>query len=57
MEVTNVGTLVENADGTMDMQYWIFDCSCCSTIDEAVQKHRTELIKLAKQAGTYKTGN
>lgn len=57
MKVIKVGKLVEHTNGTIDMEYWNFDCDCCSTIDEAAIKHRSELIRLAKQGKTYKKGD
>jgi len=53
MQVDNIGQLVEYADGRLDLQYWVFDCDCCATINEAIVKHRDELVRLAKEAGTY----
>jgi len=54
MKVSIIGELIEHSNGVIDLFGWVFDCDCCSTIYEAAFKHRTELIKLAKQAGTYK---
>ena len=57
MKATIVGTLVEHAEGYLDLVGWVFDCDCCSTIDEAARTHRQEFIKLAKEAGTYSWKN
>ena len=54
MKVSIVGELIEHSNGIIDLYRWVFDCDCCSTIDEVVQVHREELIRLAKKSGTYK---
>ena len=53
MKVDRIGTLKEHLDGRIDLQYWVFDCACCSFPHEAANKHRDELIGLAKKNGTY----
>ena len=53
MKVEIIGTLEEHSDGRIDLQYWVFDCDCCSLPHEAADKHRDELIGLAKGNGTY----
>ena len=53
MKVSIIGKLVEHANGLIDLNGWVFDCDCCSLLHDAVVKHRDELIKLAKEAGTY----
>ena len=53
MNISLVGELVEHAEGYIDLEKWIFDCDCCSSVQEAAWVHRKELIKLAKEAGTY----
>jgi len=52
MKVDNVGILVEHSDGRLDLEYWIIDAEYESFV-ELVINHREELIKLAKEAGTY----
>ena len=54
MKVSIVGELTEHGNGVIDLFKWVFDCDCCSSIDEAVQVHRQEFIGLAKKSGTYK---
>ena len=53
MNVSIIGELVEHTNGDIDLCGWVFDCDCCSKIDEAVQVHHQELIRIAKEAGTY----
>ena len=53
MKVSIVGELTEHGNGVIDLFKWVFDCDCCSSIDEAVQVHRQEFIGLAKKSRTY----
>ena len=50
--VKRVGTLVEYRDGTVDLMYWILDCKGFNP-DEVIERHRAELIDMAKKAGSY----
>jgi len=52
-EVSRIGTVVEHPNGTIDIYDWDFDCGCPS-IDVAVKMHRHDLIRLAKEIGTYR---
>jgi hypothetical protein len=54
MKVSIVGELIEHSNGVIDLFKWVFDCDCCSGIEEVAQTHRQELIELAKKSGTYK---
>ena len=54
MKVSIIGELIEHSNGNIDLFKWVFDCDCCSNIDEAVRVHRQQLIGLANKAGTYK---
>lgn len=51
MKVHKVGELTEHPDGTIDLRYWIADIDPKEIITSEV--NRQELIRLAKQAGTY----
>jgi hypothetical protein len=53
MKAEIIGTVKERLNGEIDLQNWVFDCDCCSHINEAANKHRDELIRLAKGNGTY----
>jgi len=52
--VTKVGLLTEHSDGRIDLFDWNFDCDCCLTPHVAAYRHHEELIKLAKETGTYR---
>jgi len=54
MRISIVGELIEHSNGIIDLFGWVFDCDCCSNIEEMVQTHKQELIGLAKKSGTYK---
>ena len=54
MKVSIVGELIEHSNGVIELFKWVIDCGCCTTIEEVVNAHRQELIRLAKKSGTYK---